>query len=145
MGLSRLYGPLLFAAGAAVLALAIARGEASLSLVVIVPVVVTSSALGALGIVLVVAAFLATFLAWPFRAVEAARGTAPPPAFQPPAVREPAPAAPPSKRWGGVLFLGPIPIVFGSDARVTWAMLLLGVVLFLALLGLTLLLFFRGP
>lgn len=145
MSISRLYGPLLFSAGAGVLAWAIARGEASLSLVVIVPVMVTTSALGALGIVLVVAAFLMTFLAWPFRAVETARAAAPPPALGPPTVPEAAPAAPPSKRWGGVLFLGPIPIVFGSDARVTWAMLLLGVVLFLALLGLTLLLFFRGP
>ena len=40
------------------------------------------------------------------------------------------------------MFLGPIPIVFGSDARMTRTMLLLGIVLFLALLALTLIVVF---
>ena len=46
-----------------------------------------------------------------------------------------------SRRWGGVLFLGPIPLVFGSDPQVTRMMLVLGVILFLALLVLTIALF----
>jgi len=47
--------------------------------------------------------------------------------------------APPARRWGGVLFLGPIPVIFGSDPRMTRTMLLIGVVLFLALVVLTVL------
>jgi len=84
-----------------------------------------------------VAGFAASFFALPFRAEPEA--VVPPTGPSPPAQ---APAATPSRRWGGVVFLGPIPIVFGSDARMTRTMLLLGIVLFLALLALTLIVVF---
>src|SRR5438132_13034585 len=41
------------------------------------------------------------------------------------------------RRWGGVVFLGPIPLVFGSDPQMTRWMLILGAILFLALVLLT--------
>lgn len=133
MGLLRWSGPALFVAGGAALALAAVRGEASLSLVVIVPVVTATGGLGALAILLLVAGFLVTFVAWP---LHAAREVAAAPIDEPIGVQPP-PPGPAARRWGGVLFLGPVPIVFGSDARVTRGMLLLGLILFLALLGLT--------
>lgn len=46
----------------------------------------------------------------------------------------PAETPPKEKRFGGVLLLGPIPIVFGSDVRVTAAMLILALVLTVLLL-----------
>jgi len=41
----------------------------------------------------------------------------------------PTPAAAPPAKAGGVVFLGPFPIVFGSDPKVAKAMLILGIVL----------------
>jgi uncharacterized protein (TIGR00304 family) len=40
----------------------------------------------------------------------------------------PSPAGPPA-RYGGVIMLGPIPIVFGSDARIAKWMMILGLIL----------------
>src|SRR5207245_2789470 len=53
------------------------------------------------------------------------------------ALPAPPDGAAPARRWGGVLFLGPIPLICGSDPRMTRTMLLIGIVLFLALLALT--------
>ncbi len=134
MQLSRIAGPILFAAGGLALAIGFAQGDASLSLVVIVPVITATGLWSALGILLLVAGFFVTIMTWPFR-VE------PPFALGPTgteAVRPPPPASAKGRRWGGILFLGPIPIVFGSDTSVTRTMLILGLILFLALLALTL-------
>lgn len=128
----RLLGPALFAAGVVAIAIALVRGEATLNLVLIFPVLTATGGWAILGIALVIAAFFATFLTWTAR-IEAV----PEPIPSPPTMPAEAPRAP-RGRWGGVVFLGPIPIVFGSDARVTRWMLLLGVILFLALLLLTL-------
>lgn len=126
-------GPGILVAGLVVLALAVARGEASLFLVVVVPVVTGSGPLALVGILLVFAGFFVSFLGWPARAAMPATddlATAGQPAERP---------VPPSRRWGGVVFLGPLPLVFGSDPRMTRSMILVGVVLFLALLALTVL------
>ncbi|MGQ0798345.1 MAG: TIGR00304 family membrane protein [Methanobacteriota archaeon] len=130
----RLLGPALFAAGIVVVTVAVARGEASLLVVLVVPVVQATGGLGALGILLLVVGFVASFFALSFRTEPEAdnvRTAAPSEAVPPPAATR-------ARRWGGVVFLGPVPIVFGSDARMTRAMLLLGLVLFVALLALTL-------
>lgn len=124
-------GPALLVAGVALLGLALSRGEASLYLVVVVPVITGSSPLSVAGILLIFAGFFATFLLWPARGIDL-----PPPTEAAPEMRPE--GTPPRSRWGGVVFLGPFPIVFGSDVRMTRAMLLLGIILFLALLALTL-------
>ena len=123
-------GPAALGTGMVVLALAVARGEASVYLVVIVPVVAGTGPLAFLGILLVFVGFFLTFLLWPTRTeagsteqVDAGR----------------AEGLAPTRRWGGIAFLGPIPLVFGSDSRMTRTMLWVGVALFLALLALTIL------
>jgi uncharacterized protein (TIGR00304 family) len=130
MRLTRWLGPAVLGIGLAILALAVGRGEARVYLVVIVPVVAGTGPLGFLGIVLVFVGFFLTFLLWSTRtearSLEKLAGAGP--AEGPPATR----------RWGGVAFLGPIPLVFGSDPRMTRMMLWVGVGLFLALLALTL-------
>lgn len=133
----RFLGPALFVAGIVVVVIAIARGEANLLIVLVFPVVQATGSLGALGVLLLVAGFVASFFALPFRGEPEV--VVPPTGPSPPA---PPPAATPSRRWGGVVFLGPIPIVFGSDARMTRTMLFLGIVLFVALLALTLIVVF---
>jgi len=126
----QLAGPAVLIAGLVTLALAVARGEASLYLIVVIPVVVGTGPLAFLGILLVFAGFILTFLLW-----SVGRPQSIPEPVEGPAL---APAeAPPARRWGGVVFLGPIPLVFGSDPQMTRMMLVLGAILFLALLGLT--------
>jgi uncharacterized protein (TIGR00304 family) len=129
-----LVGPAVLLAGLGTLALAVTREEADLYLILIVPVVVGTGPLALLGVLLVFVGFFLTFLLWN-------AGTAPsfePPVTVPgvPTTEEPA-STPPARRWGGVVFLGPFPIVFGSDPQMSRLMLLLGAVLFIALLALT--------
>lgn len=127
----RLIGPVVIIAGFATLALAVARGEASLYLIVVIPAVVGNGPLAFLGILLVFLGFFLTFFlgsaAAPIGEAEPREGPTAIPA-----------ETPGRRRWGGVVFLGPIPLVFGSDPQMTRMMLLLGAILFLALLGLTL-------
>lgn len=142
MGVSKFLGPILFVLGVAALAIAFSRGEAQLSLVVFVPVITATGPWAALGILLLVAGFVTAFLTWPFRIGTMA---VPEPAAPPRAMAEEVPPTQPTtRRWGGVLFLGPVPIVFGSDAKVTRTMLILGLLLFLALLALSLFFIFRA-
>jgi len=127
--LIRWVGPASFVAGVLTMALAVAQRQADVYLVFVIPVIVGTGPLAFLGIILVFAGFLLTFLLWPARFAED------------PGNRDALPAPPegaaPARRWGGVLFLGPIPLIFGSDPRMTRTMLLIGIVLFLALLALT--------
>jgi uncharacterized protein (TIGR00304 family) len=101
------------------------------ALVFVVPVVIGSGPLAFLGIVLIFVGFFLTFLFWssgemlPFTE---------PPEFATPGS---SPTADRPRRWGGVLFLGPLPLVFGSDPGMARMMLILGVILFFALLVLT--------
>lgn len=125
--------PVLFAAGIAFLALAFARGEATLSLVVIFPVITATGPWAVLGVLLILASFVAGFFALTRRMTAPVQGAEAPEAGAPPST--------PERRWGGVVFLGPLPIVFGSDARVATAMLILAIVLFAGLLVFTFLLF----
>jgi len=58
----------------------------------------------------------------------------------------PAPVAPaPAAKAGGVVFLGPFPIVFGSDPRIAKAMLILGIILAVILLAVFLLMYSVQP
>ena len=133
MRLSAWVAPVLFAAGIASLAVALARGEATLSLVVIFPVITATGAWAVLGILLIVASFVFGFFALTRRIAAPTEGAEVPGAGISRAASE--------RRWGGVVFLGPLPIVFGSDARVTTAMLIVAIIVFAGLLFLTFLLF----
>jgi len=134
--LPRLLGPAIILFGLLVLALAVQRGEASVYLVIVVPVVAGSGPIGFLAILLVFVGFFLTFLLWPGHRALPSEQTSE-------SVRPPTDTATTPRRWGGVVFLGPIPLVFGSDPRMTRAMLLVGVILFLALLALTILAILR--
>ncbi len=131
---TRLPGPLILFGGIVVLAYALVIGQATVSLVLVFPIVTASGPWGFLGVLLIVTSFAVFFLTWPF-ATEIRRGSVPPGSEVSPPV---ATSAARPRRWGGVVFLGPIPIVFGSDAKVARWMLLVGIVLFVALLVLTL-------
>jgi len=128
----RLLGPAILVAGVLCLGLSVARGEAMVFLVLIFPVVTGSGPLTLAGILLTFLGFFATLIFWPGRPV----GTIAPEGAAP-AAEDPSGPAPP-RHWGGVIFLGPFPIVFGSDPKMTRTMLFVGFLLFVALLALTL-------
>ncbi len=127
----RLLGPATLLAGLVCIGVAVARGEATVFLVLVFPVVTGSGPLILAGILFTFLGFFMTFTFWPGRPIGVAvsEGSTPVADTTVPA---------PTRRWGGVVFLGPFPIVFGSDPRMTRMMLLVGIVLFVALLGLTL-------
>jgi uncharacterized membrane protein len=129
----RLAGPVVFLAGAVSLAWGFLQNQASLSLFVIFPVITATGPWAILGIILLVAGFFLAIVTWS-TPMESSPSASPPTSAYPGA--PPPPAASP-RRWGGVIFLGPVPVVFGSDQKVTRWMLILGAVLFVALLVLT--------
>ncbi len=131
---ARFLGPGLLVSGVAALAAAFLQGQATLSLFLVFPIIAASGPWAFLGILLIVAGFATFFFTWPSWSETVPEPSQAPSAMAPPGL----PPTVPSRRWGGVVFLGPIPIVFGSDARVTQWMLLVGVLLFLGLLVLTL-------
>ncbi len=132
---ARLLGPAVFLVGIAALAEGFLSGQATLSLFVIFPVVTATGPWSFLGIVLMIAGLLLFFLLG-FSSL--APGALAPAAISPPETSS-SPTAAPARRWGGVVFLGPIPIVFGSDQKVAQWMLVVGVVLFVALVVFTVL------
>jgi uncharacterized protein (TIGR00304 family) len=119
---------LLFVVGASLLYHGMRVEGGSVYLVLVFPVFVLSGPISLLGALLV---FLSIFLGFlslmsflPQRVLEA-------PVLETPT--SPQPPIKESRRWGGILLLGPIPVVFGSDVKITTAMLILGIVLTVAL------------
>lgn len=133
----RWLGPALIVLGIAALVIGFLRNEATLSLFLIFPVVTATGAWSGLGILSLLAGFVSFFLTWPMWLPGREGPHAPMPTDVTPQPVTAPPAAAASRRWGGVVFLGPIPVVFGSDAKVTRWMLVAGFVLFLALVVLT--------
>ena len=123
----------LWIAGLALVVLAIVRGDATVSLVLIVPVVSGSSVDFLLGVALVIAGFVALFWVAVAGGLEWDRV---------PAEATPAPESG-SSGAGGLLLIGPVPIVFGSwrgiSRRARWLLALLGadlvIVVWLAFAG----------
>jgi uncharacterized membrane protein len=133
----RLLGPALIMAGIATVVLAVAEHQATLYLVLFVPVVTGASALLALGIVLLLAGLLAlpmTLLAGSATYEEAPRS----------GPRE-APGNEMAPRSGGLVLVGPVPFFFGAWQRpprwIYWLAVLFGA-LFLVGLVLAGLIFF---
>lgn len=119
----------LFIAGVACIAASVAAGETDVSLLIIFPVFSGSSGLFLLGTAFVVFSFIAGFMSLMVGQAELA-GAALGPAGS-------APAGGHVKRetkYGGVVMIGPVPIAFGSDRSMAFAMLVVGIVLAIAAL-----------
>ncbi|HKZ63603.1 MAG TPA: DUF131 domain-containing protein [Thermoplasmata archaeon] len=110
--------------GIALLAYSAATGEGQVSLFLIFPVFTGTGLVAFAGMLLITLGFFLGFLSLASRLVPASEKPSEPPTA-PPAPSSVAPA----KKFGGVVFLGPVPIVFGSDRRISTAMLVLGIVL----------------
>lgn len=101
----------MMAAALVLIAASVLLGEARVALLLFIPVIYGGGVLLALGILLFLAGFLLLFFI-PFYEQDTRV----------------------EKSYGGVVFIGPIPIVFGSDTDITRNMLYLGLVLAIILL-----------
>jgi len=124
----RLIGLALLIAGVALIAAAVATGQGQVYLLLFIPVYVGTGALGMLGILVVFIGFFLASLGSAWRGLPVPVAPAPEPTSPPDVAVPPAATAPPAK-YGGVVMLGPIPIVFGSDAQVAKWMMILGLIL----------------
>lgn len=117
--------------GVALLAYGAATGEGQVTLFIIFPVFTGTGLAPLAGMLLIVAAMFLWFASFAGFPAKPAAGPETPAPSTPPSA---APAAAPPRKFGGVVFLGPIPVVFGSDARVSKWMLVLAVIMTLVLL-----------
>jgi uncharacterized protein (TIGR00304 family) len=124
----RLLGLALLIAGVALIAASVATGQGQVYLLLFIPVYVGTGALGMLGILVLFSGFFLATLGSAWRGVPVPAAPAPDSASSPESIAPPSPAGPPA-RYGGVIMLGPIPIVFGSDARIAKWMMILGLIL----------------
>ncbi len=106
---------------------AVAAGEAQVQLFIIFPVISGSSLLFIVGVLLIVASFVLGFVLLagsitegepvePSEPIDEKTGQSLPPAKR-------------NTRYGGVVLVGPIPIIFGSDRRMAWIMVVLAIIL----------------
>ena len=119
------------AAAAAVIAAGVAYGQLRIAFLLVIPVIYGSGPATVLAAVFVFAAFIMFALA-PFRELQ--RGGADSIHAQ---EYEPAKAGTQTagrSRAGGVIFIGPIPIIFGSDRRITGYMIVASVVILVLLI-----------
>lgn len=134
--------PILFA-GLALLAWAVSSGDADFYLVVIVPVISGTGPVFAAGVLLFMLGLVVTFMGLSLRSLEAMdrmEGTRPRPGAGP--VDVPRGSTPPpggGTEFGGVIFLGPVPIVFGKGPGTgRWmliASIVFGILMIVFLLG----------
>lgn len=116
----------LFLLGIALLAVSVAEDGGTVYLALIFPVYVGSDIWGFFGILCVIGAFFVGFLGLiPTRL----------PAGGPDSGRQGAPpSGGPEKRFGGVVMLGPIPIIVGSDVKMSVVAIVLAIVLMIVLI-----------
>jgi len=126
----------MFAGGMSAIAASVATGQADVSLFIIFPVFTGSSWLFVLGTLLVVLSFAVGFIVLALGTAEMASGRVSADIGHGGAGTEEARRT----GYGGVVFIGPVPIAFGSSRGMAAAMLLVGAVVFVLLLALVLLL-----
>jgi uncharacterized protein (TIGR00304 family) len=126
---------LMFVTGLVVIGIAVASGEGEVSLVLIFPVFSGSSGLFMLGTALIVLSFMTGF----FMMIRNQLETVQPDVY--PVGKD---ALRPAKtEFGGVVMVGPIPIAFGSDKKMVFAMFLIGLILAACCLLAILIFFFQ--
>ena len=130
----RILAAFIILAGAALLAYSVATGEMQVALVLIVPVVYGSSAMGILAIGLVIAGVF-IFMVDPFLDANAED------AERDPAEETAQPGITKKPEFGGVVLIGPIPIIFGSSKGMTLFAIVVAVII-LAIMVLSL--FYSG-
>lgn len=110
----RALAAVLLIAGVALAAAAVATGEADLALLIILPVIYGGGALLALSILLLLGAFVLLFLSFPAEERDREARTEG--------------SGRTERRAGGVILIGPIPIIFGSKGALSDRWLILSLI-----------------
>ncbi len=126
------YAFLFLICGIALLGHAVASGEAEVAIVIFIPVFYGSGILAFLGMICIMAAIFLAFFGFATRfAEEESYGKEPPPQTTKPS--RPGQTAEPrigkSIKGGGVVLIGPIPVIFGSDTKLTIVLVILAIVM----------------
>jgi uncharacterized protein (TIGR00304 family) len=118
-----------FVSGIVCVAAAVIGGEADVRLVLIFPVFSGSSGLFILGTLLIVLSFFVGFAMIAIGGMEANRS-------RPGSVKPPSPATTREETtYGGMVLVGPLPIVFASSKNMAIFMLIIGIALAIVFLG----------
>ena len=127
---------ILFVTGLAMLVLSVLRGEGTAGIAVFIPFFVGSGPMSSLGVLCFFVGMVLLFFGMARSAVDAAEGDEPkhqgaPDGPKGPALNDgpktPAPPTNPAQgttrpRFGGVVMIGPVPIIFGSDPGISRTM-----------------------
>jgi uncharacterized protein (TIGR00304 family) len=127
----------IFASGVALIASAVATGEAEVSLILIFPLISGSGGLFVLGTVLIISSFVIGFALLAMGQLEVQQAMLDPGLEG--LAREGQPRT--ERKYGGVVLVGPVPVAFGSDKTIALAMLVVGIVMAVVLLGVLIALF----
>ncbi|MGM0404922.1 MAG: TIGR00304 family membrane protein [Thermoplasmatota archaeon] len=102
---------ILFLIGISLIILSVMTGESQLALFLIFPVIYGGGVIMMIGILIIFLSFISLFFILPFhddtQLTESERDS----------------------KWGGIIFIGPIPIVMGKDRSVTKTMLYIGLII----------------
>lgn len=127
----RLVAVALLVAAAVLIASAVAAGQMHVGFILIVPVIYGSGVAGAVAAILVFLAFIlfAISPAWEMR--REGRGQYVQPEAPKPEERAQAEGR---RRFGGVVFIGPVPVIFGSDRKMTAYMVIAAIIILVLLI-----------
>ena len=108
----------LFVSGVALIFASVSNGEGQVGLFLIFPFIVTQGWMGAAGSLLIFLAIIGVFIGFWTSATQD-------PGQAPIETGAAVPATRTKKNYGGVVLIGPIPIVFGSDEKIAKSMLII--------------------
>ncbi len=120
---------LMVVAGIALIVWAGLRGEAEFYLVLIIPVISGSGGVFAAGVLLLIFGIVLLFFAMSLRSVERYPEQTPRARTPARAPRTGEPSTGGGAQWGGVVFIGPIPITFGSGPRMGRLMVVAAIIM----------------
>ena len=114
----------LFLLGLFFLGYGIIIGEVTIGLAVFIPFIMSNGLFGFLGIICLILSMLSLFFIIPMISQNQIYQT-----FQTNHTIERAESSSKKSKIGGVIFLGPIPIVFGSNKKITRSMILVSIII----------------
>jgi len=115
----------LFVSGVALIIASVSNEEGQVGLFLIFPFIVTQGWMGAAGSLLLFLAIFSIFIGLWTSATQD-------PEQAPVETNSPTPADRTKRSYGGVVLIGPIPIVFGSDEKIAKSMLLIAAAILVA-------------